>query len=338
MPIGGVLALKDAVIPNAVGKDIGCGMCAVKTSLKAENLSLDTLKAIRGRIVGLIPVGFRKHSKPQDADLLSLEKFDNLKIVKSELHNALISLGTLGSGNHFIEIQKDKEHNIWIMIHSGSRNLGLKVADHYNKLAKDINEKLENAAPPAWDLAHLPMDTQEAQDYLLEMQFCIDFAFANRKLMMNRIFEAFHAELKHFKTEPMINIAHNYASLETHFGEDVFIHRKGATQAKKDQIGIIPGSQGTRSYIVRGKGNALSFESCSHGAGRKMSRKKARESLDLNKEIKLLNEKNIVHAIRSKKDLDEAPSAYKNISKVMKNQKDLVSILEELSPLVVIKA
>lgn len=347
MPIGGVLATKDVVIPNAVGVDIGCGMCAVKTSL--TDISTETLKNIMGEIRKQIPVGFNKHQEKQDDSLMPIDAGAG-KIVDVEYNNALKSIGTLGGGNHFIEIQKGSDGHIWIMIHSGSRNLGKQVADHYNKIAIALNEKWYSVVPKEWELAYLPLDSEEGQAYIREMNYCVDFALANRKLMMDRICKIFndiyyliptmyHGEMEgtYISYEPIINIAHNYAQMENHFGENVMVHRKGATLATKDTIGIIPGSQGSKSYIVRGKGNPDSFNSCSHGAGRKMGRKEAERTLDLEAEKKKLNDMGVIHAIRGIGDLDEAPGAYKDIGLVMRNQEDLVEILVELTPLAVIK-
>lgn len=344
MPIGGVLATKGVIIPNAVGVDIGCGMCAVKTSL--TDIDTETLKKIMGEIRKVVPVGFNKHKKEQDYDLMPDNGLDgdysDYPIIEREWDNALLSLGTLGGGNHFIEIQKGSDGHIWIMIHSGSRNLGKQVADHYNKIAIELNKKWHSQVTEEWELAFLPVDSEEGQVYIREMNYCVDFAFANRKLMMNRIIEIFQKEIVGFenpetKFETMINIAHNYARLENHFGQNVWVHRKGATLADENTTGIIPGSQGTKSYIVNGKGNKDSFNSCSHGAGRKIGRKQAIKELDLETEIKLLNDAGVIHGLRNKDDLDESVSCYKDIDTVMKNQEDLVNILVELTPLAVIK-
>jgi tRNA-splicing ligase RtcB len=262
---------------------------------------------------------------------------NELPIVKREYYSALKQLGTLGGGNHFIEIQKGDDGYIWIMIHSGSRNIGYKVANHYNKLAIEINKKWHTQVPEKWELAFLPLESEEGQEYLREMQYCVDFALANRELMMSRIKLSIDEVVDGVIYEDLINIAHNYASLEHHFGENVMVHRKGATLAREGITGIIPGSQGTKSYIVAGKGNPESFMSCSHGAGRTMSRTKARNELNLEEEKRKLDEQGIIHAIRNKSDLDEASSAYKDIDVVMENQKDLVDILVELTPLAVIK-
>ncbi|MFA6654033.1 MAG: RtcB family protein, partial [Candidatus Delongbacteria bacterium] len=259
-------------------------------------------------------------------------------IFLKEYDNAELSLGTLGGGNHFIEIQKGSDGYIWIMIHSGSRNLGFKVAEHYNKKAIKLNKKWFSNTQK--ELNFLPIDSEEGQAYIREMEYCIEYALANRKLMMDRvtkIFENLWNEGVNISFDPMINIAHNYTQLENHYNENVWVHRKGATSAREGEIGIIPGSQGTKSYIVEGLGNQESFMSCSHGAGRKMSRTKAIEELDLEKEIKKLDDMGVIHAIRGVKDLDEAPGSYKDIDIVMENQKDLVKILVELTPLAVIK-
>lgn len=338
MPIGGVLAAKDVVIPNAVGVDIGCGMCAVKTSL--TEIEKDNLKDILGDIKKNIPLGFDHHKHKQDERLMPDEKIFpiiNGSVIEKEYNSACTQIGTLGGGNHFIEIQKDKDGIIWIMIHSGSRNLGKKVADYYNKLAIKLKDKFHNKVPDKWELAYLPLDSKEGDLYFNEMNYCIEFALANRKLMMERVIEVFENNLSGFKSGELINIAHNYAKMEKHFHSNVMVHRKGATMAFENTIGIIPGSQGAKSYIVKGKGNPESFYSCSHGAGRKMSRNMAIKNLNLNEEIKRLNSQGIIHGIRNRNDLDEAAGAYKNIETVMNEQKDLVDILVELSPLAVIK-
>lgn len=343
-PIGTVLATKDVVVPNLTGVDIGCGMCAVKTSL--TEIDRDTLKKIMGEIRKAVPVGFEHQKYAQNEWLMPKRDWDFMgeeaPIINNQYTAALRQIGTLGGGNHFIEIQKGNDGYIWIMIHSGSRNLGKQVADHYNKLAIELNERWHSSVPKEWQLAFLPSDSSEGMAYICEMRYCVDFALANRKLMMDRICNIFKDENwsyfdKDIDFEPIINIAHNYAKLENHFGQNVWVHRKGATLASDKTIGIIPGSQGTKSYIVKGKGNIESFNSCSHGAGRKMGRKQAERTLNLQEEIKKLDDQGIIHAIRGVKDLDEAAGAYKPIDEVMRNQVDLVDILVELSPLAVIK-
>ena len=285
--IGSVIATKNVVIPSLVGVDIGCGMCAVKTSLK--EISTKNLKAIMSEIRKVVPLGFKKHNEMQE-DMV-IDGVGSCPIVQKNLVNASKSLGTLGGGNHFIEIQRGSDGHIWVMIHSGSRNLGKQVCDHYKKLAYDLNHKWFSDIPEADYnnyLGFLPLDTDEARLYRNEMRFCVKFALRNRELMMDRVMDIVGAVTltsKHeIREEPMINIAHNYATMEHHYGKNVLVHRKGATSAKKGEIGIIPGSQGSKSYIVEGLGNKESFTSCSHGAGRIMGRKFAIKNLDLEKE------------------------------------------------------
>ncbi len=339
MPIGGVLATVDAVIPNAVGVDIGCGMCAVKTSWKVENITSDVLrkKIMRG-IRKAIPLGKEHHKKAQDEKFMPQgHDIDSMQVVRSQYISATKQVGTLGGGNHFIELQRDEEGYLWVMIHSGSRNLGKKVGDYYNRLATTLNERWHSVVNPELHLAFLPLKTNEFNNYWAEMQYCVDFALCNRRLMMERIKEILADALSGIEFEPMINIAHNYATWEHHFSKNVIVHRKGATLAREGVVGIIPGSQGTASYIVEGLGNPDSFCSCSHGAGRVMSRTKAVQSLSLEDEIKRLDDQGIVHAIRTVHDLEEAAGAYKDIETVINNEFDLVRIVTRLLPIAVIK-
>jgi len=348
MPIGGVLATKNVIIPNAVGVDIGCGMCAIQLPL--QNIKYEILKKILKKIRQRIPTGFKHHEKPQNPNLIPETDLYGLSsgfynVVSSEYNSPLRQIGTLGGGNHFIEIQKGSDGYIWIMIHSGSRNLGYQVARYYNEIAKLLNAKWHSSVPSNYQLSFLPLQSIEGISYQAEMQYCIDFAFCNRKLMMQRIIECFKEvihkiddiQVEYPTTNSMINIAHNYAALENHFGTNVMVHRKGATLAREGTIGIIPGSQGSKSYIVKGKGSPESFHSCSHGAGRKMSRTRAKKELSLEEEQRKLDNKGILHSVRGKSNLDEAPGAYKDISVVIENQKDLIDIVVELEPLAVVK-
>lgn len=337
MPIGGVLATKDVVVPNAVGVDIGCGMCAVRSSL--TEISTENLKSIMSKIRKSIPVGFNHHKEKIlwsgfcDAPI-------DIPVIKQELESAHYQLGTLGGGNHFCEIQKGSDNFIWIMIHSGSRNFGLKIAKEYHEKAKLLCEKWFSNIPDK-DLSFLPLGTEEADEYLMAMNFALKFAKENRFRMIEAVKTAFIEEMSRAQIvqfDEIINVHHNYATFENHYDENVMVHRKGATSARKGQFGLIPGSQGTKSYVVEGKGNPESFMSCSHGAGRKMGRKQAQRELDLETEKKKLDDLGVIHSIRSKDDLDEAAGAYKDIDVVMKNQSDLVEILVELTPLAVIKA
>jgi tRNA-splicing ligase RtcB len=335
MPIGGVVALDKAICPNMVGVDIGCGMLAARTNL--TDIDTENLKTILDKIREKVPVGFKHHETAQSSDLFKSTMWDTTLVCKEEFESAQRQLGTLGGGNHFIEIQRGDDGYIWIMIHSGSRNLGKKVADYYNKVAVRLCDVWKHEKIIKDELAVLPMQTKEFNDYYNEMQLCLMFAHENRQLMLQRIKESFEEILPFVNWFDEINIHHNYASLENHFGKNVWVHRKGATAAREGQLGIIPGSQGTCSYIVRGLGNKASMMSCSHGAGRKMSRKAARENLDLKAEQERLDKQGILHAIRNIEDLDEASSAYKDIDVVMEEQKDLVEICVKLTPLAVIK-
>lgn len=332
MPIGGVLATKGVVIPNAVGVDIGCGMCAVRTSL--TGIDTETLKKIMGRIREAVPVGFN-HQK-ENREWAGFDAAPDIPIIQQELNASRKQLGTLGGGNHFIEIQKSDTGDIWIMLHSGSRNFGLKIANEYHKKALALCSMWHSELTDK-ELAFLPIETKEAKEYLEAMNFALEFAKQNRFEMITAIKSAFVEQFPDIVFDEVINIHHNYAAWENHFGQNVIVHRKGATSAREGQVGIIPGSQGTKSYIVKGKGNPHSFMSCSHGAGRKMGRKQATRELNLEAEKKLLDDQGIIHGIRNTSDLDEATGAYKDISEVMKNQEDLVEIVFELTPLGVIK-
>ena len=342
MPIGGVIACINAIIPGAVGVDIGCGMIAVKTSI--TEITSEQIKRIfggskdyHGGIRSLIPLGFSHHDKKQEWE--GFNEAPNLPIVNQQLDSTRKQLGSLGGGNHFIEIQKGNDGFIWLMVHSGSRNFGYRIAKEYCKIAQELCQRWHSNIPILKgedSLAFLPIGSKEANDYLKAMNFALKFAQANRQRMMEKICYCVNKEIK-CTFDQEINIHHNYANIENHFGKNVWVHRKGATSAKKGQLGIIPGSQGTSSYIVIGKGNPESFQSCSHGAGRAMSRTKARNTLNLEGEINKMDKKGIVHGLRNKKELDEASSSYKDIDIVMEEQKDLVDVYVKLEPLGVIK-
>ncbi len=335
MPIGGVLGTRDVVIPNAVGVDIGCGMCALRTSL--QELSRKKLEAVIHEIKRSIPVGFRHHKTSRDSRLMPGAK-GKMPVVEREYDKATYQLGTLGGGNHFIELQKGSDGYIWIMVHSGSRNLGKQVADHYYRKAVKINEQVAKAQRSPRQLSFLPLNSEEGETYMREMEYCIEFAFASRKEMMDVASSVLSGKSGgNVNFSRFINIAHNYARLEEHFGMKLVIHRKGATSARSGEYGIVPGSQGSNSYITIGRGNPQSFESCSHGAGRVMGRKEAQRKLDLKYEKESLDKKGIIHSIYRKRDLDEASAAYKNIDRVMKMQSDLVEIDTILNPLAVVK-
>ncbi len=339
MPIGGVLATRGAVICNCVGSDIGCGMHAVKTNIPVDRLMghRDELVKIANNIRGHIPVGQLHRTVPlPEGSLPEVDTLDGDSIIINEFEPARYQLGTLGGGNHFIEVQAGSDGFIWYMIHSGSRNVGKKVADHHNKIATELNARWFSQVKPEWQLAFLPQGTDEFHDYINDMNWCVSFARKNRATMAYFISMAISEVCGRLEWESH-DVAHNYVVWENHFGTNVLVHRKGATRAYENEIGIIPGSQGTASYIVRGLGNPESFKSCSHGAGRKMSRTEARKTLTVENETRALDAAGIVHAIREVDDLDEAPGAYKSISELMSLQADLVKIEVELKPLAVVK-
>ncbi len=331
MPIGGVLATMDAyIIPNAVGVDIGCGVVAMRTG--ARTVSTKQIKQVLTSLREVIPVGFKHHPNPQAWD--GFGRAPNSPIVRRELGAARRQLGTLGSGNHFCSMEKGSDGHIWLLIHSGSRNIGLKVASYYNKLARENNIK-EKLVPPGFDLAPLNLDRKTGEEYWGAMRFCLDFARANRELLALRFGKAFVAIVPGGIVEDRVEVHHNYAVLENHYGKDVVVHRKGAIRARAGERGVIPGSMGTPSYIVEGLGSAESFASASHGAGRAMSRQEAN---------RVITEAMANDAMQGiifgpwKGDYGEAPMAYKDIETVMHCQRDLVRPLVKLIPLGVLKA
>ena len=338
MPIGGVIACENAVIPNAVGVDIGCGMAAVKTS--ATRISAAACSRIIEKLKAEIPVGFDHHETDQSWD--GFNDAPDIPVIQQQLASARRQLGTLGGGNHFIEIQEGDDGNVWLMLHSGSRNFGYKIAKEYNRLAMGLCEKWHSQLPPGNgedSLAFLPIGTKEAREYITAMSFALSFAKANRAAMLNVFKKIARAELG-CTFEQEINVHHNFAAYERHFGRDVWVHRKGATQANAGQFGIIPGSMGTASYIVTGLGNRDSFESCSHGAGRAMGRAEfcrthTQEECETDMDGIVFGGWGIDR--KGNPDISEAPKAYKDIHEVMSAQADLVTPEVILKPLAVMK-
>ena len=361
MPIGGVVAAENAVIPAAVGVDIGCGMIAAETDIPAERFAeMAFRRAFQERLKERIPVGEGvSHKTAQDWD--GFDEYAANNGMRSDLWPTKLdrmNLGTLGGGNHFIELQKTTllrdpgsaaeggrhESKVWLMIHSGSRNLGKRIEEHYHRIASRLCTRFRvPLADP--DLAFLPIEEKDGHDYFTDMLFALRYAKENRRRMM----EAMKETLLEFAPEAnfprTIDIHHNYAACEEHFGKKVFVHRKGATSAKLDEIGVIPGSMGTASYIVRGLGNPESFMSCSHGAGRRMSRAAASTMLTVEECDKAMD--GIVcerwHKYRGfgkakgRLDLSEAPQAYKDIEDVIASERDLVEPLVRLVPLASLK-
>ena len=347
MPIGGVVATKDAVIPNAVGVDIGCGMAFLETNIpidliKSINTADDNLlRTMLLTIRRVIPLGFEHHSEPQSSYLLDNppDYIYNIPIIVNEIEKAKYQLGTLGGGNHFIELQSNEKGNLCLMLHSGSRNFGYKIAGYFNEIAESICEEKT-------ELPYLFIDTKEGKDYLSSMKFALDFAKENRKIMMERfksvVFNLIKKYTKSVSVEIIqeVNIHHNYASLEEHYGEQVWVHRKGAIRVDNGIIGIIPGSMGTSSYIVRGKGNKESFCSASHGSGRKMGRNAFNKQYSLEEAEESMS--GIEHLgwstdRKGKMDLSEAPAAYKDIDIVINDESDLVDIVMKLKPVANLK-
>ncbi|MDR2526772.1 MAG: RtcB family protein [Rickettsiales bacterium] len=337
--IGSVLAFDNAVCPNAVGVDIGCGMSFIKTNKKVIELSIEDKKQILKRMGELIPVGMGNYkSTPQEFSDKLIDLFDKCRdvLIHQQLESAKYQLGSLGSGNHFGELQEDENGYLCAMIHSGSRNLGHKVCEKYEKIADGMCEKWKYKDLVNKKLSIIPIGEDEFTDYVDCMTACLQFSRESRQNMINNIMVAMK-EVFDFEITEKVDIQHNYASFENQLGGDYWIHRKGATSARKDEIGIIPGSQGTSSYIVSGLGNEMSMTSCSHGAGRVMSRKEAVKNLDFDAEVKKLEDQGILHGIKRKRDLDEAVGSYKDIDKVIKAQSDLIKIIHTLKPLAVLK-
>lgn len=338
MPIGGVIATERVVIPNAVGVDIGCGMKARKTNL--TDIDKETLKKVLNQIQRDIPTGFKHQTteQPISFELQVLitafkEKYDN-KELERIFTKIPLQLGTLGGGNHFIEIQKGDDGHIWIMLHSGSRGIGKMTCDYYNKIAEDMSKMWYTGVEK--DLAYLPTDTKEGQEYLDAMKIGMQFAEDNRLHMLEKITSILKDNFPNMEYEEAIDTHHNYASMEHYYGQDFLVHRKGAVRAWGKVI--IPGSMGTFSYIAEGLNNPESFGSCSHGAGRKMGRKEATRTFTSEQILNEMKEKDIeLYKIKKEDVAEECAQAYKDIEQVMEDQKELVKPLVKLKPLGVVK-
>lgn len=354
MPIGGVIAVKDAVIPNAVGVDIGCGMAYVQTDLPADVLKNTAtpngklIQAIIGEILRQIPVGFAHHQQKQKCRALdlavdNLSKYKFAKELIPELKEGYFQVGTLGGGNHFIELQEDEESLVGIMLHSGSRNFGLKICRYFNEVAKKLNQQMKLSLPKEYNLAFLPVDTEEGRSYIEWMNLALDFAQENRERMLEQVMEIVSQWVEKdtgytVSYSNRINCHHNYAALEEHYGRKVWVHRKGAIRAGKDEPGIIPGAMGSFSYLVKGLGNPESFESCSHGAGRKYSRAGAKQRYSVEEVLNDLKECRVVLGKPKKSDVaEESRFAYKDIDFVIQNELDLVKPVKKLRTVGVVK-
>jgi tRNA-splicing ligase RtcB len=358
MPIGGVIATENVIIPNAVGVDIGCGMQFVMTNIPvAELTSTDTAEGkltdlIVSEILRAIPTGFSHHKYKQQCEavdqfrvqLVDEPSRQTPKALLKELDSALMQVGTLGGGNHFIELQVDDEGYLGIMVHSGSRNLGLKICNTFNALAKETNDKEFLSVPKAWNLACLDANSELGMEYIRWMNFAMEFAKENRTKMMNVVIQTIRNLIKQYvdfsdiQMSEVLDCHHNYASFEQHYDKMVWVHRKGAIQAPKGKEGIIPGAMGSYSYIVRGKGNPVSFESCSHGAGRLMSRKEAKEKFSMVSTVADLKTRGVTIGKVKKVDIgEESRLAYKDIDHVIDNERDLIETVKRLKTVAVVK-
>jgi len=342
--IGSVIPTKAAIIPAAVGVDLGCGMSAVQLSLNASDLP-DNLSHLRAQIEQAIPVGFNMHQNPvietnallkmsEPLDVL-LQKHPTVIKMKKNFHDDWrLQVGTLGSGNHFIEVCLDENQQVWVMLHSGSRGIGNVIGRYFIELARKDMEKWFIQLPNK-DLAYFPEGTEHFDDYWQAVQWAQEYARTNRQEMMRLILETLNRNLPPFQIMgEIISCHHNYVVRENHYKSNIFLTRKGAIRARKGDWGIIPGSMGTKSYIVKGKGNPESFCSCSHGAGRRMGRKEAKRRFNVEDMAAQ------TQGVECRKDdgvIDEIPAAYKPIDEVMANQNDLVEIVHTLKQVVCVK-
>ena len=338
--VGSCIPTMRAIIPAAVGVDIGCGMIAVKTPLTRADLPED-LSEIRKAVEEQIPLSagrynssIKKTAKPrveqmeaQAAELDRLDFYDKID------RNWRRQMGSLGSGNHFIEIVLDETGSVWAFLHSGSRGIGNKIAVHHIKIAKALMEKWYIQLPDP-DLAYLVEDTPEFHDYMTDLGWAQDFARLNRDEMIERVLRILKHRFGSFEEEERIQCHHNFTQREHHFGRDILVSRKGAIEAREGQLGLIPGSMGTASYVVRGKGNRGSFNTAPHGAGRRMSRNKARESFTMSDFDRLMEG---IEVNRSESFLDELPGAYKDIDLVMEQSSDLVDVIHNFRQIVNVK-
>jgi tRNA-splicing ligase RtcB len=336
--VGSVIPTKSAIIPAAVGVDIGCGMIASRLSLTAKDIDEKSLQKVFNQISRDVPVGFNQHDdavanfKPFSKGLQKLlDQHPGVQKRIGKNSDWRRQLGTLGGGNHFIEVCVDESQGVWVMLHSGSRGIGNAIGTYFIELAKkDFQGNL-----PDRDLAYFPEGGQHFDDYVDAVGWAQDYARANRAEMLELVLEAMRRHLPSFEAmQEAVNCHHNYVQRERHYGEDVWLTRKGAIRAGKGELGIIPGSMGARSYIVRGKGAAASFESCAHGAGRRMSRTAAQKQFSIED---LEKQTAGVICRKDKGVLDEIPGAYKDIEQVMANQADLVEVVHTLKQVLCVK-
>jgi tRNA-splicing ligase RtcB (3'-phosphate/5'-hydroxy nucleic acid ligase) len=342
--VGSVIPTLHAVIPAAVGVDIGCGMMAARLSLSSNEIDEAALRKVFNQISRDVPVGFGQHKDRDVRDHAAKSFKKNLSVIlqkhpgiekrKGKSTSWAHQLGTLGGGNHFIEVCLDEAGRVWVMLHSGSRGIGNAIGTYFIELARKDAER-SGLRLPDRDLAYFPEGAQHFDDYVEAVGWAQDYARANREEMMDLVLEAMRRHLPAFEViGAAVNCHHNYVERERHYGEDVWLTRKGAIRARAGDLGIIPGSMGARSYIVRGKGSQESFHSCAHGAGRRMSRNMAHKSFKVED---LISQTQGVVCRKDKGVLDEIPGAYKNIDEVMANQSDLVEVVHTLKQVLCVK-
>lgn len=354
MPIGGVIATKGVIIPNAVGVDIGCGMNFVSTDIKAAELKEvmtgngTLVQTIIADIMRNVPVGFKSHKEKQlsqvlDQALTRAEQYQSNPELFPLIDSAYYQVGTLGGGNHFIELQEDQDGYLGIMLHSGSRHFGKSICDVYHRKARALNTEWYSQVPDEYRLAFLPVESNEGQEYITWMNLAMDYAFENRARMMENVKEIVALKIRKYLNQEVlfgqeINCHHNYAALENHYDKNVWVHRKGATRVRDGELAVIPGAMGSYSYVVKGKGNEESFCTSSHGAGRAYSRKGAMAAFSCEEVLNDLKEQGIVLGKTKKADVaEESRFAYKDIQTVMENQTDLVEIVSQLKTVAVVK-
>lgn len=354
MPIGGVIAAKDVIIPNAVGVDIGCGMDFIPTDVRAEEIrGIQTgngtlIQAIIGNIMRTIPLNTERYKLPQESKVLDeakqeMEKYEENAELLPLIDDGYFQVGSLGGGNHFIELQEDQDGYLCIMIHSGSRHLGKAICDHFHNKARELNAMWYSEVKDEYRLSFLPVHSKEGQQYISWMNLAMDYAFENRARMLDRtcaiVEELIRKHTGHtvgFGQE--INCHHNYAALENHYDANVWVHRKGATRVREGEMAVIPGAMGSYSYVVEGKGNPESFCTSSHGAGRSYSRSGAMRAFSTEQVMTDLKERNVVLGKRKKNDVaEECRFAYKDIDLVMAQQQEMVTPVRKLKTVGVVK-
>lgn len=354
MPIGGVIATKDVIIPNAVGVDIGCGMDFIPTNIHVEDIKgIQTgngtlIQSIIGSIMRTIPLNTERYKTPQASEVLDraqqeMEKYEKDEVLIPLIEDGYFQVGSLGGGNHFIELQEDQEGYLCIMIHSGSRHLGKAICDYFHKKAKELNSMWYSDVKDEYHLSFLPVQSKEGQQYINWMNLALDYAFENRARMLDKTCAIVKEQIE--KNTPLtveygeeINCHHNYAALENHYDANVWVHRKGATRVREGEMAVIPGAMGSYSYVVEGKGNKESFCTSSHGAGRSYSRSGAMKAFSIEQVMVDLKAQDVVLGKRKKNDVaEECRFAYKDIDQVMAQQLDMVTPVRKLRTVGVVK-